>query len=286
MSTPSANSRHRLRVSAYDRVASWLVALLIVVSTAVAGLFIVYFTRQLITSQKPIPVTPVEAGGRPADAAMGLKRDLEPPGIEEVPDILEPQLPDTLTAVSNAVSARTALLADDDIDSTGETGHGSGLGDSRRAGSGDGAGGPREPQREIRFEPKSLRHYAQWLDFFHIELGVLGKDNKIYYAYNLSREKPDVRQGAPDEESRLYLIPTQGKFAALDRRLAMRAGIADKGQIIVQFYPPAAESILLDLEAKRADGRSREQIRRTVFRVTPVGNEFEFSVEEQTYRSG
>jgi hypothetical protein len=78
--------------------------------------------------------------------------------------------------------------------------------------------------------------------------------------------------------------PTDSKFAALDRQLVTKAGIADKGPIVLQFYPAEAQNILYTLEQKHAGGRKPEQIRRTVFRVTHTGDRFEFSVEEQFYR--
>lgn len=81
MSKSDQPSRYRLRVNSYDRASSLLVSLLIVASVTVAGLLIVYFARRLIVTQRAVPVTPVDAAGRPADAAMGLKRDIEPPGI-------------------------------------------------------------------------------------------------------------------------------------------------------------------------------------------------------------
>jgi hypothetical protein len=303
MAKSSRSSRHHLRVSLYDRVSSWLVAMLVVTGVTVGSLLIIYFTRQLIAPRVTVPVTPVSAGGGGSGGgggALGAGSDLEPPGSEEAPELAEPQLQDTLSAVASAVATKSALIADETIDVGMEPVQGAGLGDSRRPGSGGGEGGgygggigsgfgrgrggPREPQREIRFEPENLRQYAQWLDYFKIELGVLGQDNKVYYAYNLSREKPDVRVGDPSDESRLYMNPTEGQFAALDRRLAAAAGIADKGRIILQFYPTEAQTILFDLEQKRAAGRTPEQIRRTVFRVTHTGNRFEFSVEEQSYR--
>jgi hypothetical protein len=283
MSVPRVKSEYALQVNLFDRISSLLVALLVIGTLAVSGLLIVYLTRQLIDNQKAIPFQPVSAAGRPADAALGLKRDLEPPGIEEVPELIEPQLQDTLSAVSTAISAKTALLSDDDIDSEMETGRGSGYGDNRRTGTGTGSG-PDEPRREIRFEPASLRQYAQWLDFFGIELGMLGRDNKVYYAYNLSHDQPSVRVGDPAEDQRLYMNPTNSEFAALDRRLAAKAGIADKGEIILQFFPPETQAILYGLEQKRAGGRKPEQIRHTIFRVTAVADRFEFSVEEQSYR--
>jgi hypothetical protein len=283
MSTTYRSRKYRLKVNLYDRASSWLVALLVISVVTVAGLLIVYFARRLISNEVAIPVTPVEAAARPGDAAMGLKRDLEPPGIEDVPELVEPQLADTLTALTSAVAAKTALLADEDIDSDADLGHGSGLGDNRRAGTGSG-GGLVEPQREIRFQPDNLEQYARWLDYFKIELGVLGRDNKIYYAYNFTHKRPDVRVGEPAEEQRLYMNSALGHFAALDRQLAREAGIADRGRIILQFYPPPAQAILLQLEQQRAKGHPREKIRRTVFRVTPKGDGFEFSVIDQTYR--
>jgi hypothetical protein len=113
---------------------------------------------------------------------------------------------------------------------------------------------------------------------------VLGRDNKVYYAYNLSQDKPGVRTGDPAADDRLYMNPAGSQFAALDRQLAAKAGIADKGGIILQFFPPKTQGILFALEQQRAGGRKTEQIRHTVFRVTPKGDQFEFSVEEQSYR--
>jgi hypothetical protein len=283
MSVSRAKSKYGLRVNAYDRVSSLLISLLVICTLTVVGLVIVYYTRKLITAQKAIPFQPVDAAGRPADAAVGLKRDLEPPGIEDVPELIEPQLQDTLSAISTAIAAKTALLSDEDIDSETDVGRGRGLGDNRRAGSGSGDG-PGEPRREIRFEPASLRQYAQWLDYFGIELGVLGRDNKVYYAYNLSRDVPSTRVGDPAQDQRLYMNPVNTEFAALDRRLVAKAGIADKGDIILQFFPPETQAILYSLEQKRAGERKPEEIRHTVFRVTVVADRFEFSVEDQSYR--
>jgi hypothetical protein len=91
-----------------------------------------------------------------------------------------------------------------------------------------------------------------------------------------------VRSGDPSQETRLYMNPTESMFAALDLQLATRAGIADKGRIILQFFPPETQAVLFGLEKQKAGDRT-EQIRRTVFRVTPKGGSFVFSVEEQSY---
>jgi hypothetical protein len=303
MATIDQNTKNELRVGSYDRVSSWLVSLLVVAIVTVGSLLIIYFTRQLIVVQYAVPITPVAAesggGGTGGIGPQGVGTDLEPPGAEDAPLFDEPPLAETLTAVTSAVSSRSALIADDAVDEGIEPVESGGLGDRRRPGFGGGtgggvgggvgagvgraSGGPGEPRRIIRFEPRTLLEYAQWLDFFKIELGVLGRDNKVYYAYNLSQSSPGVRVGSPADEQRLFMNPADSQFAALDRQLAAKAGIADKGTVILQFYPPPAQAILYDLEQKHA-GLSPDQIRSTVFRVTHTGNQFVFSVEEQSAR--
>jgi hypothetical protein len=283
-------------------VSSWLIALLAVVGITVGALVLIFITRKFVITEFAVPVTPVQTtggGGTGGEGAPGVGTDLEPPGIEAAPFIEEAPLEETLSAITSAVTTKTALIADESIELGIEPVDGAGLGDRRRPGSGGGSGGGhgggigsgfgpgrggREPQREIRFEPDDLAEYAQWLDYFKIELGVLGQDNKVYYAYNLSQPKPSVRIGEPAQETRLYMNPAGSMFAALDRQLAAKAGIADKGRIILQFFPAEAQAIIVGLEQKQAGGRPPEQIRRTVFRVTRSGDRFAFSVEEQSYK--
>jgi hypothetical protein len=302
MASHQQTRQDQLRVTAYDRTSSWIVSMLVVTGVTVAGLLIVYFTRQLIVERFAVPLTPVQSGGGGTGGigAPGVGTDLEPPGMEAMSSLTEPTLAETLSAVTSAVSAKSAIIADDAIDIGLEPVQGASLGDRRRpgfgggegggigggigSGFGPGRGGPPEPRREIRFEPNTLLEYAQWLDYFKIELGVLGRDNKVYYAYNLSRAQPQTRVGDPSEEQRLYMNPADSPFAALDRQLAAKAGIADKGGIILQFYPREAQAILNNLEQQHAGGRKPQEIRHTVFRVTRTGQGFEFSVEEQFYR--
>src|SRR3954462_12743182 len=303
MPTVARQRRQQLRVSSYDRVSSWLVALLIISCVTVGALTLRYFTMKLILANISVPITPIATGGGGTGGEVGTEggSELDAPGVEAPPAVKEPQTQDTLSAVASAVSSRTAILADEQIDVGVQPTAGTGTGDHRTPGFGGGRGGgigggigsgsgpgrntgPGEPRREIRFEPANVKEYGQWLDFFHIELGVLGQDNKVYYVYNLSQDKPDVRVGDPKLEQRLYMNPTDSQFAALDRQLATKAGVADKGRIILQFYPLEAQTTLEGLEKQRAGARTREQIRSTVFRVTHRGSSFEFSVEDQTYR--
>jgi hypothetical protein len=274
-----------------------------VTCVTVGALLFRYFTDVFHLAEFSVPVMPVATGGGGTGGEVGTEggNELDAPGVEDAPQINEPQTQETLSAVASAVSSRTAILADEQVDVGVQPTAGTGSGDHRTPGFGGGRGGgigggigsgtgpgrntgPGEPRREIRFEPASVKEYGQWLDYFHIELGVLGQDNKVYYVYNLSQDKPDVRVGDPSKESRLYMNPTDSQFASLDRQLAVKAGAADKGRIILQFYPPEAQAILEGLERKRAGARKKEEIRSTVFRVTHRGSAFEFSVEDQSYR--
>ncbi len=318
MSTVPHTPRSRLRVSAYERISSLLVALLVMTSMVVAALLILFFARKLITAQVAIPVKPIQfsgggGGGGGGNGGLNLNQELEQPGVDEAPDLAEPAIQDTLNAVASAVTAQTAVLSDAGVDVVAEVAHGTEFSDTRRAGrgfgvgtgngngigsgTGDGVGsgtgngfgsgnGPPEPQREVRFEPDNLLDYARYLDFFKIELGVLGQDNKIHYAYNLSHKTPDVRDGDPASEQRLFMNSARGRFAPLDRQLVSRAKLVEKGRIVLQFYPAETQAILYRLEQDRAQaaGKKVEEIRRTVFRVVRNKDQFEFQVDEQTYR--
>jgi hypothetical protein len=286
MATIHHKRKNELRVSSYDRVSSWLLAFLVITGVTVAALLSIYFSQKWANRELILPVMPISTGGGGTGGtadSMGTGDDFEQPGQAEVAELMEPQLQDTLAAIESAVNTKSAILTDENIELGIEPTEGASKGDKRRpgfgggrgggvgggigSGFGKGRGGPAEPQREIRFEPV-----------------LNAEENKIYYAYNLTQPKPSVRKGDPTDEQRLYMNPTSSEFAALDRKLAEAAGIADRGQIILQFYPPAAQAILRSLEQKHAGTRKPEEIRRTVFRVRPTAEGFEFSVEEQFYR--
>jgi hypothetical protein len=308
-------SGSELQVSAFDRVSSWLVSLLVMTSVVVGSLLSIYFAGKLATVDVAIPVQTVTlsgGGGGGEGGQLGTGGEIALPDFTGAEDMSEPQLEETLDTVTSAVTRTEPLLFSETIDATNDTaptqdyvdtrrpgttgtggGHGTGSGPGTGSGIGPGSGGGSgggvyraEPEREIRFEPKNLLEYAEFLDFFKIELGVLGQDNKIYYAYNLSQKTPSVRTGEPGDELRFYMNSARGRFAVPDRQLAGRAKIADKGRIILQFYPDQAYAILQQLERGRAEsaGHRPEEIRRTIFRVTHAENRFVFDVTDQSYR--
>jgi len=278
-----------LKVSAYESVASWLIALLILIGLGVGLLLFVYFTSRIFVPQQAVPVTIQQVGGGTENGVIGESKQLDSPDPQQVAqetDLREPELQKTLETVTAAVATRKAELVDPNFVDEAQRRSGprtKGTGSQVGRGQGDGLSGYPPAQRwEIRFsEGNTLEGYAKELAFFNIELGVLGSTNQVVYVTNLAKSKPDQRVGQRDKEDRLYMSWRAGKLRDADRELCQRAGVATEGRLIVQFYPAQVEQQLLQLEKKFA-GRDASQIRRTRFGVRAAGKGFEFYVIDQT----
>ena len=284
VASPSETRRkYHLTVNSYDRTATLLIALLVLVGLTVLGLAIVFFANRQFPTIEPIPVVPVEATS--PNANQGLAQEPDPPGVEDAPELSEPRLQDTLDALTEAVSTKEVLLSDEMIDAENEAGRGKGKGDARMAGPGGDEGVERVPRWErwkIRFEPKSEGEFARWLDYHKIELGVLGRDNQVHYAYDLSGTFK-TKEGEPTKETRGYTSAADGPMPEITNRLARKADVARFGSVVLMFYPFEVESILWTIEKQYSGDRDVNDIRETVFTVIPSRNQFEFQVIDQKY---
>jgi len=284
VASPSETRRkYQLTVNSYDRTATLLIALLVLVGLTVLGLAIVFFANRQFPTIEPIPVVPVEATS--PNANQGLAQEPDPPGVEDAPELSEPRLQDTLDALTEAVSTKEVLLSDEMIDAENEAGRGKGKGDARMAGPGGDEVVERVPRWErwkIRFEPKSEGEFARWLDYHKIELGVLGRDNQVHYAYDLSGTFK-TKEGEPTKETRGYTSAADGPMPEITNRLARKADVARFGSVVLMFYPFEVESILWTIEKKYSGDRDVNDIRETVFTVIPSRNQFEFQVIDQKY---
>jgi hypothetical protein len=277
------SQEYQLSVNSYDRTATLLIALLILIGITVGGLAIVYFADRFVRTVQPIPVVPVEATS--ANPNQGLADEPDPPGLEDAPDLVEPQLQDMLEALTAAALNQEVLQSDEDLDAHDEASRGKGLGDARMAGPGGDGVVERVPRWErwkFRFEPSSAAEFARWLDYHEIELGVLGRDNMVHYASNLSTT-PQTRVGEPTAETRGRTSAADGPMPALTMQLARSADVARFGTIVLLFYPFEVESILWTLENQYSDGRDVNTIRETVFTVIQERNQFKFEVIDQKY---
>ncbi len=165
---------YQLDVSSYDRAASLLIALLVLVGVFVLGLVIVYFASRVFQSFIPAEIVTAEIVGR-GDAAIGFEDDIEPPGEEEAPELMEPEITEMLNVLAD-VSTNLARLNDNAITGSNIATKGSGRGDKRRAGPrGDGIDErvPREERWKINYtNSQGIDAYARQLDYFGIELGA------------------------------------------------------------------------------------------------------------------
>ena len=273
-------AEYRLNVSTYDRTASMIIALLVIVGCAVLGMAVVFFTGKFVRTIEPIPVVPVEATSQ--NANQGLAQEPDPPGAEDAPELSEPQLEQTLENLAS--SAVQDVMVSDTLK---EAGKGKGKGDSRMAGTGGEGVVERVPRWErwkIRFEPDSAADFARWLDYYKIEIGVLGRDNQVHYAGSLSQGSPRVYSRADYmKDNRGYTSAADGPMPRLTNELARKAGIASRGNLTLLFYPfEGVENLLYTLEKRYAD-RDANDIRETVFAVLKDGNGYKFEVVDQRY---
>ena len=285
--TSALPRKYQLTVNTYDRTATLLIALLIMVGTAVTGLLVVFFATRQFPTIEPIPVVPVEATS--PNANQGLAQEPDPPGAEDAPDLTEPQLQDTLDALTAAASMEQVLLSDEMIDAEKQAGKGKGLGDSRMAGPGGDGVVERVPRWErwkFRFEPESSAAFQQWLDQFGIRLGVFGRDNKVHLAYDFLKGTKVTAGTSKEYTTWGYTVPADGPMPTLAAQLARKAGIARKGPIVLLFYPFDVEAILYTTEKKYAEKQGVtdvNKLRSTVFTVFKTGNQYKFQVLNQKY---
>jgi len=280
----------RMAVSAYDRAASWVIALNILLGIAVGLAFLVWLSHVIrFTTDEQATVVLVENVAGRGDHAAGFERDAEPPGMEELADEIEPQVEQLLESVTQTVSSQASALDAIETPMTGNS-IGSGLGDSRPPGPlGEGDDIiPRGERWEIRYNANSIAVYAQQLDHFQIELGAVGGGQKQVDYVARVHATPTRRQGPGDAEKRLYMLWTAGNLRRFDQQLLRAAGVNTTGRIVVQFYPKNVEEQLAQLEmayAKNNGKTSVRQIKQTVFGVRRRGAGFEYYVISQVYRA-
>jgi hypothetical protein len=283
-----------LKVAAYDRVASLLIALLILIGLAVVILFAMWISNQIWVTQQAIPVIMEGPSGGREDGVLGESLQIDSPDPEEIAketDLVEPMIQETVAQVLDAVAVIQTDLDDPQITEeieTGGKGRSEGTGNQVGLGSGGGPGSgfPREQRWVIQYkEGGTLQSYAEQLDFFKIELGAIGNTNQVQYARNLSKPTPDKRVGPGDQEKRLYFNWKDGNLKQADTQLLKAAGInVTPRTIIVQFFDPETENLLAYLELQYAK-RDAKEIRRTRFgvRAGKQGKKYEFYVIDQTY---
>jgi len=274
------DSSYDLRVTAFDRAVSMLLALLILLGLCVVGLFVIWLTGRGQSAQTAVPVVlqPIGEGGMPSGSDLEI--NTENPGQQE--DLEQPLLRDALASVSDIVATRLADL-DNPLISDPDSVEASGSKGAPVRGQGTGGNGIRR-RWEIFFDKgNTIETYARQLDFFGIELGILLPGNQVQYVSGFTQPRPQVRIGPADAEKRFYLTWQRGDLQQADRELLARAGVDPGNRLILKFLPPEVEAKLAALERAYASGRA-DQISSTRFGIRREGNGFAFYVISQQYR--
>jgi len=277
-------TQHRedlLKVSSYERVASMLITLLILIGSTVFLMVMMWLGSQFFASQAAVPVVMEEIGM--GDEAGGGSELEQPPVEEMTQEFFEPELTQTLSAITTAVTDKMPLLDDVPTNENARKG-GFGRGKGTGIGDGEGPGSGRGRRWEVQFpRENTLEDYAKQLDFFGIELGVIMPGNKVEYAYHVSKAKPDRKTGPADKEKRYYLAWRRGDLEQADHELLGRAGVQSKGRVVLKFLPPPIEAQLAQLERARA-GDDLTKVKATRFGIRVEGDGYAFVLLEQTYK--
>ena len=282
---PQARPSPTLAVSAYERVAGWLLAWLVVLGASTLVLFLIWVTSRRYRLVPAVPVTVLEDVGGGGQGLVEGDPSFEEPAPQELP--AQPPLPDLAPTLSTLIASRVQDLEALEGSSSRGRGQGQGTGEGRGAGPGgfgSGAGVPAAERWLLRLSAEDLSDYARQLDFFGIELGVAGGgERQVTYISRLSSAQPRVRRGDPRDEHRLRFLHRQGELQQADRQLAAKAGVPVEGRVVFQFFSDALYQQLLALEAAHKGSRPLADVRRTEFGVRKTSGGYEFFVLRQVF---
>lgn len=276
-----------MRVSPYEKVASMLISMLAFMGLVVLLLFLVWLTGRFLARPVAVPVTLAQLGGGREDGIVNESLQIDAPErnvVGEETDLEDPKIEETMALIEEAVALRIVDLENPRIAEEFNAGPGGGSeGTGRAIGFGRGPGPPgNRPEWIILFDNQSLETYAEQLDSFGIELGVVSP-GRVEYVRGFSSPTPTKRAGrGGKEETRMYMSWREGGLQKFDLQLLARAGVETAGKIVLQFYSPEVESRLAALE-RQYRGKKPEEIRRTTFGLRKKGAEYAFFVAAQDY---
>jgi hypothetical protein len=287
----------------YDRVTSFLMAIVLGAIMVVGWLTLIYVSNQAYASRVTSPLEIIEVsggGGGTPDGAVGSTEKIDLAGAdaqamasnnEEQPaDFEEPSVQQAPAAMLDAVAEAGENLAEVDLGPVMP--NGAAIASGKRAsklgtggpglGFGPGDGGVTREQRwSIIFDNKqTAEEYARQLDALHVELAVVASPDQLEYVSNFSSASPTRRLGNGQADGRLYFAWQGRGRTQSDIALLKKAGIDVGERSLLQFYPREAETKLAELEV-RFKGRQPSEIRLTRFSVVPNGSTYDFKVMSQ-----
>lgn len=281
-----------MKVNAYDKVSSWLLAVCVALLVVAVTLGSIWLINRPPRVDIVVPVEMLDmSGGEPdGDLSEMLQVELPEPAVDDasLEEDVDPRELENLQESMVDLSSNSAQVVQTQISSSTRSSgkRGSAAGTSGAPlGEGGGDGSISRDQRWlIKFnESSSLDEYASQLDFFGIEVGVLTTDQKLIYLSQLKGPVKKRVESTGKNEKRLYMTWQGATGRTSDLKLLQRAGInATQIAGLLHFYPPQVENQLAQLEFEYAK-RQPNTIRRTYFVVEPASGGYRFVVTRQTW---
>jgi hypothetical protein len=301
-SKPEEFAARVLGESIYDRVTSFLMAVVLGATMIVGLMGVIYITNQAYASRVTAPLQIIEfsGDGGSSEGTPGSTEKIDVPGAdagplasnneEEAGDFEEPAVQATPGAMIDAAAEAGSSLAEVDLGPVIPSGGtvASGKRASKLGSGGPGLGfGPgdggvaREQRWSIVYPPdQTAEEYARQLDALGVELAVVSGRDQLTYLSNLSSDEPTKRYGSGQSDGRLYFLWQGRGRKASDLALIRKAGIPLGEGVVLQFYPRGVEEQLAQLEV-RYRGRQPGEIRVTRYGVVPKDNGYGFQVIAQ-----
>lgn len=280
--------RGEISVTTYDRISSFLLSSAMFTGILVGLLFLLWITSGVSQESRAEPLPRIER--QVGSEAIGIDKQFEIPGDEEVQELLEPTVESSIQAITEAVSSAPASILAVESNHQNRTSGDSGNA-PRAAGPGEDTSEtvPRYERWKLKFAAKNIKDYSRQLDFYGIELAAIGGGIPgVDYAWELSG-KPRTRNEQSKDDQRLYFMWTaSGPLATYDRQLLSKAGVALTDRHLIKLIPEDLETSLakIELEHARENGITEvQQIARTVFESVPSDGGYRFAVIEQNYRA-
>jgi hypothetical protein len=280
-----------MRTNKVDQTSSFLLSLVLLIGLAVFLLGLLFFMRSMTSAAKLVKLQQ-EPAGRGLNAE-GLERDFDPPSAEEVEQLTEPAVEQTLQMVTEAISNISASL--ESIESSmNANNNGTGKGDSRQAGP-EGEGErfvPISERWELKFTARDRRNYALQLEFFKMNIGAIGGGiTTVDYVTNVASAPKKNSGASKDFKGKLYFMSTSlNVLEQYERQILQNADVPVNGRQILKFVPKETEDMLFQAEvAYYQEKRSKEvripDIAKTVFecRQKKKAGGYEFVVIDQRY---
>lgn len=283
-----------MKTNAVDQTSSLLLSLALLMGLAVFMLGLLFFLRSMSARQQVIILEPERIAGR-GENAEGEERDFDPPSADEVEQLNEPAMEQTLQMVSEAISSISSTL--DAMDSNKDANDSSGKGDDRPPGP-EGEGDdiiPRFDRWDLKFTARDRRSYALQLEAVKIEIGAIGGGVATVDYVSSVANGPTKNAVAPkDEKARKrlkFISVNESVLLQYEKQILQAAGIPHAGRQVLKFVPNDVEEQLAQAEAayyieKRNKDFRVTTIAKTVFecRQKSKGGGFEFVVIDQRYR--